>query len=92
MWLWLLTHKSEIPLRYRLQMAWEDVWVKRPWIANEGEATARVIDMSFLKGFPMEEDYASTEEAVAHLQQIWNILDDWGDGRRINVIRAGGKK
>jgi hypothetical protein len=70
--------------KYRLQ---EQLTRRFPRLANEGSATARAIDYTF-DGFPLEENYQDKAEAVSHLQLIWDIMDDWGDGRRVNVERA----
>lgn len=72
-----------IPLRYRARWAIESLYLKMPWVANEGEATARVVDRCFA-GYPMADDFASKEEAVALLAAIWDVVDNW-DGSRINV-------
>lgn len=75
-----------ISFKYRLQWFWERHMEKLPWVRNEGQATAKLIDYQ-LNGYPMTEDH-TLESAMDKLQTIWSILDDWGDGRRINVLRA----
>ena len=88
------TQRLSFVLRHRLwrlkskaSNAWDRTTTRFPRLTNEGEATARAIDFSF-NGYPLEENYRDKEEAVMHLQMIWDIIDDWGDGRRINVERA----
>lgn len=71
-------------LAWKLGWWWERNREKLPWIENEGEATARVVDLAFDMGYPQVEDYDSIEDAVQHLQDIWNIIDNW-DGSRLNV-------
>lgn len=79
-------HVSRIRLlRARISLWWEYRREKiLPWMTSEGEATARVVDRAFDKGFPMSKDYADLDAAVQHLQDIWNIVDNW-DGSRLNV-------
>ena len=76
---WRLRASGE-SLRLRLQRHY-------PRFVNEGMATAHVVDSTF-RGLPLPEHYADKLEAVMHLQLIWDVLDDLGDGRRINVHRA----
>lgn len=75
--------RRRIKWRHRLQFAWADFVKRMPWVPNEGEATARVVDMCF-EGYPMPEDFADKEDAVNLLQSIWNVVDNW-DGSRVNV-------
>jgi hypothetical protein len=85
-----LLFTSSIPIRYRVKWFVEETWLKMPWIANEGEATARVVNMCF-DGYPFPEDFKTKEDAVNLLQSIWNVVDNW-DGSRVNVDWAAGRK
>ncbi|WP_159600243.1 hypothetical protein [Agromyces humi] len=57
-----------------------------PAIVNEGEATAIAANLAF-PNYPSSRDYRTKQDAVEHLQLLWNILDDW-DGSRRNVLRS----
>lgn len=55
----------------------------------------RAASMAFY-GFPRSEDFDDLDDAVALLQELWDILDDWpGDGnvqrfeRMVNRGRDG---
>ena len=79
---WFSLQSKVHRIKYRLERRF-------PRLVNEGEATARVVNMAF-GGYPMAKDFQSKEEAVHLLQAIWDIVDNWGDGRRINVEWARG--
>lgn len=74
----------------RTRWALEERWSKRPWVKNEGEATAEVVNMCF-GGYPMLADFETKEDAVRLLAAIWDVVDNW-DGSRINVKWAAGEK
>lgn len=71
-------------LKWRIIFDWEEFVEKLPWVPNEGEATARAVNMAFDRGYPMEKDYETPEAMLQHLQNIWDIVDNW-DGSRVNV-------
>jgi hypothetical protein len=66
------------------------LWERRPWVENEGAATAVVVNMCF-GGYPMLKDFKTKEEAVNLLASIWDVVDNW-DGSRVNVRWAAGEK
>lgn len=78
--------ESRIPFKHRLRWWWRDVKNQLPWRMNEGEATARIVE-SLFNGYPSPAQFESKEQAVALLEAIWDVLDDWDGGRR-NVARV----
>lgn len=44
---------------------------------KHAEATLYVLDDT-IGSLPRAQDYTSLEEAVEHLGEAWNVLDDWG--------------